>query len=159
VRPVCPPLRLRLVALAVPAVLLAGVGCSQASGGPTQDQYVAAADGVCQSAGERFTELEEEFRVETWEAAVAGESNITLERPERWVRVKVVPQYESMSAGLKGIPPPEGDGAYLSDLYADLDARIETLHRRPSDGRQVVNEDTLLQERFRSYGMEICGTV
>jgi len=159
VRPARPPLALRLVALALPVALLGLAGCGASAAGPTQEQYAAMADGVCQGTGEKLTQLEEQFQIDTWEAAEEGESNIVLERPERWMRVKIVPQYENMSGTLKSIQPPDGDGAYLADLYSDLDARIETLHRRPSDGRDVVRKDKLLQDRFRSYGMEVCGTV
>ncbi|HEV7722196.1 MAG TPA: hypothetical protein VGO60_12975 [Iamia sp.] len=152
------PARPRLIALALPVVLLAAAACSKAAA-PSQEQYASMADSVCESTGEKLTDLEEQYDVEKYEAAATGESTITLDRPERWMRVKIVPQYERMSSSLKGIPPPEGDGTYLSDLYADLDERIETLHRRPSDGRDVVRKDTLLQQRFRSYGMETCGTI
>lgn len=114
------------------------------------------ADDVCDSADENLDELFMEQSVEELRATTTDEAPVYVERPERWVRAKVVPAYESLSNRLKGLPRPEGDAAYLSDLYADLDARIEVLHRRPSDGRGVIESDDLLRDRFESYGMESC---
>jgi len=149
------PVRRLLPALVLPAVLLAATGCSEAAG-PTQEQYAAAADGVCEATDEKLEELGEERDVAAWESASAGEGNTYVERPERWVRAKVVPEYERMSSRLKGMQPPDGDRAYLADLYADLDARIEVLHNRPSDGRAAIDGDARLRERFASYGMDEC---
>ncbi len=67
-----------------------------------------------------------------------------------------MPEDEGLSARLKGVRRPDGDAAYLSDLYADLVTRIEVLHNRPGDGRVVVDGDARLRERFESYGMEKC---
>ena len=69
------------------------------------------------------------------------------------MRSKVVPEYERLSSRLKRIRPPDGDRAYL---YSDLDARIEGLHIRRGDGREVVDRDELLRDRFEAYGMEKC---
>ena len=132
-------------------VLVAATGCSEASG-PTQEQYASAADGVCKDADKRINDLYKE----QWEATAAGEQSTYVERPDRWMRSKVVPEYERLSSRLKGIRPPDGDTAYLSDLYSDLDARIEVLHNRPGDGRAVVDDDALLRDRFEAYGMEKC---
>jgi hypothetical protein len=141
----------RLLPLLVPVALLAATGCSKASG-PTQEQYASAADGVCKDSAKRIDEL----YAELWEATAAGESSTYVDRPERWMRSKVVPEYERMSSRLKGIQPPDGDLAYVADLYSDLDARIEVLHNRPGDGRDVVDGDKLLRDRFEAYGIEWC---
>lgn len=141
----------RLLPLLVPVALLAATGCSEAAG-PTQEQYASAADGVCKDAAKRIDEL----YAEQWEATAAGESSTYVDRPERWMRSKVVPEYERMSSRLKGIQPPDGDLAYVADLYSDLDARIEVLHNRPGDGREVVDRDELLRDRFEAYGIEQC---
>lgn len=140
--------------VALPALLLGA--CSEEVAGPTQEQYAASADGVCKATDDKIAALYEERDLATWVAAEEGESYTYGDRPERWVRAKLVPEYRRMSGGLKSLAAPDGDAAYLRDLYADLDARIEVLHRRPSDGRDAIRADTELQDRFTSYGMEVC---
>ena len=150
------PVRRLLLALVVPAVLVGAAGCSE-GGGPTQEQYASMADDVCEDAKEDIDGVYMDQAVEELRASLAGEGTpVYVDRPDRWVRAKVVPAYERLSSRLKSIPPPDGDVAYLSDLYGDLDARIEVLHRRPGDGRAAVEADTLLRDRFASYGMETC---
>jgi hypothetical protein len=150
-----PRLRLALAPLLL-ATLVSGAACSSGGGGPTQDQYAAVADELCAGTEERLAELQQQHDEEVYIAAATGESGTYVDRPERWVRAKIVPEYRKLSGNLKGIQPPDGDVAYLTDLYADLDARIETLHRRPGDGRAVINGDSLLKERFASYGITEC---
>ena len=148
------PVRRLLLALVVPS-LLAVAACSEATG-PTQEQYAAMADRVCETTEEKLTELDAEYDAMKWDVASNGEENAYVDRPERWVRAKIVPQYERMASSLKGIPRPEGDATYLSDLYSDLDQRIEVLQIRPSDGRAVIEDDDQLRQRFASYGIEKC---
>ncbi len=143
------------VALALGLVLGA---CTQATG-PSPAEYVAAADGVCQAASDKLAELEQEYDVAAWESAATGEGNLDVDRPERWVRGTIIPQYRSMLGGLLRLPAPDGDAAYLRDLYGDLDGRIRDLNLRPSQGRALIRDDVELQRRFESYGMEVCGTV
>ncbi|HEX7131285.1 MAG TPA: hypothetical protein VF228_01845 [Iamia sp.] len=154
--------RRRPLALLIPALtlaVLAVAGCSK-SAGPSQEQYVAVADDVCASTEKRLEELQEAHDADLYEAAATGESGIYVDRPDRWVRAKVVPAYQGMSNGLKGIQPPDGDTAYLTDLYADLDEHIESIHLNPSaeEGKALRTPDTRLTDRFASYGMEVCGT-
>jgi len=144
----------RLSAVVAGVVVLAAGACSDAAG-PTKEQYVAMADDVCQETGEALDELYMDHAVDELLAA-SGEENVYVDRPERWVRAKVVPEYEGLVNRLRGIPPPDGDAAYLSDLYGDLEVRVELLHNRPSDGRQVVEADPQVRDRFTSYGMEAC---
>lgn len=144
-----------LLVPAVAAVLVVGA-CSDASG-PSQEQYAAMADDVCKDGKEKVDELYMAQAVDEMEAAAdGGDASVYVDRPERWVRAKVVPEYEKLSSALKSIPAPEGDAAYLGDLYGDLDQRIEVLHSRPGDGRAVIEADELLRDRFTSYGMEEC---
>ncbi len=144
-----------LLALLGTTLLLGASACSEASG-PTQEQYAAMADDVCEAAGEEIDEVYMDRAVDELLAPMAEEGNVYLDRPERWVRAKVVPEYESLLGRLKAIPPPDGDATYLSDLYADLDARIGVLQARPSDGRAVVESDAQLRDRFVTYGIETC---
>jgi hypothetical protein len=146
----------RALLLGLPILCLVVPACSDAAG-PSKEEYAAMADGVCKDAGEQIDALYMDYAVEQFELSQGmADDSIWLDRPERWVRVKVVAKYESMSGALKGIQPPDGDGAYLSDLYADLDARIATLHRRPGDGRAVIETDTQVRDRFESYGITEC---
>jgi hypothetical protein len=151
------PVRLprRLLVLAVPVVLLAAPACSEPDR-PSQEQYASMADGVCKATDEKLTELYEAYEVAKYEAAASGESTTYVDRPDRWVRAKVIPEYERMANGLRGIPPPDGDDAYVADIYADLDKRIEVLHNHPGDGRAVIDDDPGLRTRFEGYGIEQC---
>lgn len=150
--------RRRLALVALPVALVVGAGCTEASA-PSQEEYTAAADAVCAASSDKLAQLEEDYAEETREAQETGESSLNVDRPERWMRARIVPEYERMSGNLKSIPAPDGDVAYLSDLYADLDRRIAVLHIRPSGGRDIVRDDEDMQRRFRSYGMEVCGRV
>lgn len=153
------PSSVRRVAAVVLVASALGLGACSEGSAPTAAEYVAAADRVCQSAADTLTELEQEYDVAAWEAAATGESNLEVDRPERWVRSTIVPQYRSMLGGLMGLPAPDGDAAYLTDLYGDLDLKIKDLHQRPAQGRALIRDDAELQQRFESYGMEICGSV
>lgn len=146
----------RLLLAAVSTALLVAPGCAQKASGPSQEAYVAAADGACEAADQKIEDLYHELAVATWDAAAAGESYTYADRPDRWVRAKLVREYRNLSGSLKGIPRPDGDATYLSDLYADLDARIAVLHRRPGDGRDAIRADAQLKDRFASYGMDVC---
>lgn len=131
--------------------LLAGtlaIGCSRVSPGPTQAQYVAVADQVCEAHQAEIDTVVKEERSEPDPA-----------RTERWIRADLVPEYRKMADALRGIRPPEGDEAYLADLYGDLAHQIDLLHSRPSEGRALVQEDEDLRRRFSSYGMKVCGRV
>lgn len=132
--------------------------CSQAAP-PSQAEYVATADRVCESVGDRIEDLEEEQEERIEERDRTGKPSAYADRPERWLRARIVPQYESMSNQLKGLAAPDGDHIYLRDLYSDLDRRIEDLHTRPSKGRDLIRLDERLRDRFESYGMRVCGTV
>lgn len=150
--------RLRLALAAVPVALVIGAGCAEATA-PSQEEYTAAADAVCTGSGDKLAQLEDDYAAEALEAQETGESSLNVDRPERWMRARIVPEYERMSANLRSIPAPDGDVAYLGDLYSDLDRLIADLHSRPSRGRDIVRADEDLQRRFTSYGMEVCGTV
>lgn len=147
----------RALAVAVLAGLTLGA-CSESSS-PTAAEYVGVADEFCKSVDDRLADIEKDYDVATYEAAATGENNPNVDRPERWFRSKIIPQYQSMLDGLRGIQPPEDDIAYLTDLYQDLDLRIQDLNLRPSEGRDFIRQDELLRNRFESYGMEVCGTV
>jgi hypothetical protein len=152
------PVRRRALILAVPVLLAAAGGCSQAAG-PTQEEYAAVADGLCQDTLKKVDDLYMDQAIETMKVSSGGESGIYTDRPETWVRAKIVPQYRNLSGGLKGIQPPDGDVTYLTDLYTDLDTLIEKLHRVPSEGREVIETDEQLRDRFESYGMKECPPV
>lgn len=145
----------RLLVVAVVPTLLAVAGCSGSSG-PSQEQYAAAAEGVCKASGEKLDELYMAQAIAEMEAATGGESTTYVDRPERWVRAKIVPEYERLANSLKGIQRPDGDAAYLSDLLADLDRQIEQLQLEPSGGRATIEADEGLRDRFESYGIEGC---
>lgn len=139
----------RLVVCA--ALVAAGSGCARLQGGgatPTKAEYVAAADQVCAEAETAIDEVE-----------VEAMENPDPARDQRWVRAELVPAYRGMVGALRGIPPPDTDGAYLADLYDDLDHAIEILRQSPSLGRARVRDDTDIRNRFSSYGMKVCGRV
>lgn len=148
---------LRRVALAA-VVAVAAVGCAPDVPAPTQAQYVARADDVCQQTDDRLEELQEAYDEDLEEEAAEGGSGVD-QRPGRWIRARVVPQYKKMDQTLRGIPAPEDDGPYLQDLYDDLSRAVEELRLGPSKGRDFVREDTELRNRFATYGMEVCGEV
>jgi hypothetical protein len=155
--PSTPRARAGAVALAV-ALAVVAVGCSKGSS-PSQGQYVAQADSVCQAQDEKMDDLQVRYDESRYQAAVTGEESANVARPERWMRAEIVPEYEAMSGMLKGMRAPSGDSDYLGDLYSDLDRLITDLNSRPSQGRELISEDAELRNRFASYGMEICGTV
>ena len=126
---------------------------------PSQEQYVAAADSVCNARDEKMDQLKEQYDVAVYEAAITGEESANVARPERWMRAEIIPEYQGMAGQLKGMRPPDGDHQYLADLYSDLDRLITDLHSRPSRGRELISEDQNLRHRFESYGMKVCGTV
>jgi hypothetical protein len=137
-------------------VLLAASGCAKEAAGPTQEEYAAVANQVCKDSGAALDAIYMDHSVDIFLVAQGEEPTIYTERPERWVRVEVVPAYRGLAGALKGIQPPDGDYTYLTDLYADLDTLVEELHRVPSLGRAVIETDELLRERFASYGMDEC---
>jgi hypothetical protein len=146
-----------LLLLGLPLIAVALPACSE-SAAPTKDQYVSMANSVCAGTAEKLDELFEDYEVAKYEAAASGESSTYVDRPDRWMRAKIIPEYERMSGNLKGIQPPDGDGAYVADIYADLDRRIEVLHNHPGEGRAVIEADAGLRTRFASYGIEGCPT-
>ncbi len=148
-------LRSLVVVLALSAL---GVGCAPAAPAPTQAEYVAVADLVCEATGERLDEAEEELLVELEEEKADGGS-LLAQRPDRWTRAETVPAYRDLEGSLRGIQPPDDDGTYLSDLYDDLHRRIEELRLSPGKGRDLIRGDDALRTRFETYGMEVCGTV
>lgn len=153
------PVRRVAPILLVPALLAAAAGCGGGGGGPTKAEYAAVADGICADAGKKVDDVYMDLAVDQLLAPMTGEESVYFERDDRFVRAKVVPVYEGMSNNLKGIQPPDGDGAYLTDLYADLDKVIQSLHRVPSSGRAVIEQDQQVRDRFESYGMETCPPV
>lgn len=152
-----PRTRARALVLALGLAVVA-VGCSKGTA-PSQGQYVATADGVCEAQDERMDDLQRRYDESRAKAAMTGEESANVARPERWMRAEIIPEYETMSGQLKSIRPPSGDATYLGDLYSDLDRLIVDLRSRPSRGRALISEDAELRQRFASYGMEICGTV
>lgn len=150
------PVRRRLVALLVPALLVVVASACSQGAAPSKDQYIAMANSVCEATSEKIDELYEAYEVAKYEAAATGESPTYVDRPDRWIRAKIVPEYERMSGNLKGIKPPDGDAAYVADIYADLDRQIRFTHDVPSYGRTAVESDRGLRTRFESYGIESC---
>lgn len=153
-----PRVPLQVLATAL-ALLALTVSCSRSAPAPTTEAYAAAADRVCEEADERLAELEEDRLVELAEQRSEEPGEPVDQRPDRWVRSRVVPAYEEMAGRLRGIRPPEGDGPYVAGIYDDLDRRVELLRLTPSGGRDVVRADEDLRSRFAAYGMEVCGTV
>lgn len=151
-------LRRCLALLVVLAVAGTASACSRQADPPTQGEYVARADDICESTDERIEELQRDYELNRLEAAAKGESSED-QRPDRWMRAKIVPEYESLDSQLRGIRPPEDDATYLSDLYDDLSSRIEELRLSPTGGRDTIREDAELRKRFATYGMKVCGRV
>ena len=150
--------RARAAVVLVAGLVVVAVGCSKPAT-PSQGQYAAMADGVCQARDEKMDDLKDRYDESVATASITGDESANVARPERWVRAEIIPEYEAMSGQLKSIRPPAGDGDYLGDLYSDLDRLIVDLNSRPSRGRELISENTQLRGRFESYGMEICGTV
>ncbi len=145
-----------VVTLVVALALGSVAGCASSSG-PSQAEYVAAADGICQSTDDQLADLEETYQEELRggdDAAPAVDP-----RPERWVRARVIPQYKRLDGGLRGITPPGDDASYLADVCDDLTALIEELNLRPGQGRDLIREDEELRTRFATYGMKVCGRI
>lgn len=149
-----------VVALVVALTLGSVAGCASSTG-PSQAEYVAAADEVCQSVDDRLADLEETYEEDLrgGDDAASDAAPAVDPRPERWVRARVIPQYKRLDGGLRGITPPGDDARYLADVYDDLTALIAELNLRPGQGRDLIREDEELRTRFSTYGMKVCGRV
>lgn len=148
----------RLAALMLVVVVGLGVGCARTAPAPTQAEYLARADEVCEGADEKLDELQRDYDVSRVEAA-SETGTSEDQRPDRWVRARVVPAYQKMDQTLRSIQPPDDEGSYLADLYDDLSRRIEELRLSPGRGRDSIREDLALRKRFATYGMKVCGRV
>ncbi len=127
----------------VAAALVTSCGGGSA---PSHDEYVGAANRVCDRAGQRLEKLRK-----------ANAKEPDAARPERWIRARVVPAYADLSAELRDLAPPSNDATYLESLYDELDERILGLKARPSSGYDSV-WSTPLKRRFANYGLTDCGT-
>ena len=149
----------RSVAVAVVLGLAVGAAaCSSGPAAPTQGEYAAQADSLCQATEDTLTTMEEE-RVEDLQADAAEGGSGIDPRPDRWMRARVVPEYRELDGNLRSLRPPEGDEAYISDLYDDLTRQIDLLMASPSGGRDTIREHAELRKRFAAYGMKECGRV
>lgn len=136
---------------ALAAAVVAGAAltsCVAGGGGPTQSQYIAVADSICETHKEEIAEIER-----------TNVEEPNQNRPDRWIRAELVPQYRAMLGQLRGIRPPDGDAQYLTGLYADLEHEVSLLQVRPSDGPARIRSNEDLRRRFASYGMKVCGRV
>lgn len=152
-----PLVRLRRIALA--AAVVAAVSACAGPEQPDKAAYVAAADKVCDDAGEDIDEETTEYELEVLDTSNDDDVSLNVAREERWTRTKIIPIYKDMDSSLRSLTPPEGDSAYLGDLYNDLSRLIVEFNSRPSQGRDIIREDERLRQRFESYGMDVCGTV
>ena len=151
--------RARAGSLVLALVLaVVAVGCAKGTA-PTQAQYAAMADSVCKARDDKMDDLKERYDASVYESALTGDESANVARPERWMRAEIIPEYQGMSAQLKGIRPPSDDADYLADIYSDLDRLIVDLNSRPSRGREYISDDPQLRHRFESYGMDVCGRV
>ncbi len=133
------------VALAFAAALLAA-GCSKGDP-PTQAQYAAVADGVCNAAHDELVTLTEEHQA----TKPDGGAN------QRYIRSKVIPRLRAMIGELRGIQRPENDGSYLDTVYADYEHALDILYSDPI-GDSSDRAGNAVEERMKSYGMTACST-
>lgn len=117
---------------------------------------MARADDLCEATDERLEQLERDRALDRSTEAAQGSE---VQRPARWMRAEIVPEYEELDQSLRAIRPPEDDATYLSDLYDDLSSRIEELRLSPAGGRDIIRENAELRKRFATYGMKVCGRV
>jgi hypothetical protein len=125
------------------AALLA-VACSK-QGAPTKAEYNGVADQVCAAAHDEL----EKALAEHQKTKPDGGAN------QRFVRATVIPRLRTMTAQLRGIQPPETDGAYLGSIYADYDHALAILYTDPL-GTSADTATRAAEARMRSYGMAGC---
>lgn len=136
-----------------------GTGCVLGVKTPDKAAYVQAADDVCQTAKDDLEDEEKDLAEQEKAGQIDGEVTLDVARHDRWVRSKIVPIYQRMENELRGLVPPEGDGAYLGDIYDDMGRLITQLNSTPAEGRDLLRQDKELIRRFDTYGMEVCGRV
>jgi hypothetical protein len=134
-----------LAALGVTALVLVS-GCSKESP-PTKEQYSAVADGVC---GAAHDDLAAKTKAHLAEGPDGGAN-------QRFVRATVIPALKSMTGSLRGIPAPENDGTYLSDVYSSYDHALDILYTDPL-GKSADTATDAVEARLASYGMKACST-
>lgn len=127
---------------------------------PEKQAYVAKADAVCKAADEKISALEDS----TFE---------TFPPPlDKWATflAAVVENYRPALAQLKALPPPAGDEATLSKLWADLDSQLKQFGEAAELARAGKQEEfdnavrplfaasDETNERQRAYGFQACGS-
>jgi hypothetical protein len=127
---------------------------------PEKQDYVAKADAVCKAADEKISALEDS----TFE---------TFPPPlEKWATFlpAVVENYRPALEQLKALPPPAGDEATLSKLWADLDSQLGQFGEAAELAKAGKQEDfdkaiqpvfaasDETDERQRAYGFQVCGS-
>jgi len=152
-----PILRLLGVLTVVGATFVATACVDQPA--PDKAAYVEAADDICDEADDDIEDEIEDLLDEIAAAREGEEATLNVTRRERWTRSKIIPIYERMDSRLRSLRPPEGDHAYLGDVYDDLSRLIVEFNSKPSRGRAVVRDDEDLRNRFEANGMRVCGRV
>jgi hypothetical protein len=133
-----------LVAAGIAALLVAG--CSKGSA-PTKAQYSGVANGVCTAAHDELAKLTAEHQKKNPD----GGAN------QRFVRAKLIPRLKSMTGELRSIQPPETDGAYLHDVYADYDHALDLWYSDPlGDSKGPATK--AVETRMARFGLKACST-
>ena len=136
-----------LVPLFVVAFLgIAGCG-GDGSSAPSEEEYIAEADAICQKADD--------------ELAATVESTFGSEEPTRqqvvaFVEDELVPSIEGQLDELRSLTPPEGDEDAVNAIYDALDQDIEAVAENPAaavESPAFVESSRLAGE----YGLTACG--
>lgn len=135
------------------ALALAGCGGSDDKG-PTKAEYVAEADAICKTEGQKS----EQAATEAVEAL--GGEQPTAEQVQAIAMDTIVPGLEKQVAALKALEKPADDADTIDAIYADLETGIAAAKKDPAflTSTAADNPFAAANEKALAYGLKECGS-
>jgi hypothetical protein len=137
---------------------------------PSKRDYIVQADTICANSDQIIeTEAEIRFKIDSSDFTVTPSGDIVFKpgrRPtdaeiERFAKQVILPAFREQVADLRGLTPPAGDEATVTEVYDAAEAGIDRLQGDPavfSDSAAVRRELSEAQSLGRRYGFFNCGT-
>ncbi|MFA4928386.1 MAG: hypothetical protein WC558_07710 [Patulibacter sp.] len=137
----------------IAALALAGCGGSDDEG-PTKAEYIAKADAICKTEGEKSQKA-------ATDAVVAlGTEDPTPEQLQVIATSTIIPGLEKQVGDLKALDKPKDDEEEIDAIYAALDTAINAGKEDPSTltGAAGANPFDDANKKAVAYGLKECGS-